>query len=143
MKVLFAMDDSKFAAHALVMVGSRPWPVDTEFRLLSVLELGGEHDGVHDKLEEDVKKALQKQAETLMTQHPSSPVDVKVAYGRAKDVILDEAAEWGANFIVVGSHGRKGIQKLLLGSVAESILGRAPCTVEVVKMKGELPQDQP
>jgi nucleotide-binding universal stress UspA family protein len=43
------------------------------------------------------------------------------------------AAEWPADTIVLGSHGRKGLERLLLGSVSYNLVRHAPCSVEVVR----------
>jgi nucleotide-binding universal stress UspA family protein len=137
MKVLFAVDDSQFADHAIESVGSRPWPAQTEFRVLSVLELNpAEFDPTNADLVEKLKAEVGVKAKVLTTLHPSCKVEIRILQGKAKEAILDEAAEWGSDLIVVGSHGRKGFQKFLLGSVAESILGHAPCAVEIVRIKG-------
>jgi nucleotide-binding universal stress UspA family protein len=48
--------------------------------------------------------------------------------------IIDHAAEWKADMIVVGSHGRKGLARLLIGSVAEFVARHAHCSVLVVRM---------
>jgi len=48
--------------------------------------------------------------------------------------IVDSARAWGADLIVIGSHGRTGFDRLLLGSVAETVVRRAPCSVEVVRL---------
>jgi nucleotide-binding universal stress UspA family protein len=53
-----------------------------------------------------------------------------------KEVILDEASQWGADLIVVGSHGRRGIDRFLMGSVAESVASHAGCSVEVARARG-------
>jgi nucleotide-binding universal stress UspA family protein len=55
--------------------------------------------------------------------------------GDARHAILDVAAEWGPDVIVLGSHGRKGVDRFLLGSVSEGIVRHAPCSVEVVRVK--------
>lgn len=47
--------------------------------------------------------------------------------------IVKAAREWPANLIVIGSHGRRGIKRAVLGSVAESVMHHAPCPVMVVK----------
>jgi len=47
--------------------------------------------------------------------------------------ILDEAERLGADHIVVGSHGRGAISRVLLGSVSEGVVHKAPCTVTVVR----------
>jgi len=57
----------------------------------------------------------------------------QVRRGDPKSVIIDEADEWGADLIVVGSHGHTGIKKWLLGSVAQSVVSHAPCSVYVVR----------
>jgi nucleotide-binding universal stress UspA family protein len=138
MKVIFAVDDSKYATYALESVGSRPWPTGTEFLLVSVLELGRhETQEIQDKVIDGIKQSLAAKVQIITTLHPGSKVDTRIIQGSAKDAILNEAQEWGANHIIVGSHGRKGFQKFLLGSVAEAIMVEAPCAVEIVKIKGE------
>jgi nucleotide-binding universal stress UspA family protein len=49
--------------------------------------------------------------------------------------IVKAAKEWPADLIVIGSHGRGGMQRALLGSVAEGVMRRAPCPVLVVRAK--------
>jgi len=51
------------------------------------------------------------------------------------DAIVQEALRQGADLIIMGSHGRTGFQKLLMGSVTERVIGQAPCPVLVVKRK--------
>lgn len=51
----------------------------------------------------------------------------------AADLILDQAREWGADLIVMGTHGRRGIRRVVLGSDAEQVLREAPIPVLLVK----------
>jgi len=53
--------------------------------------------------------------------------------GDARQVILDQAKDWGADLIVVGSHGYRGIDRFMLGSVSESVAMHAHCSVEVIR----------
>jgi nucleotide-binding universal stress UspA family protein len=55
-----------------------------------------------------------------------------VREGSAKEMILAAAAEWRPDVIVIGSHGRTGVDRLFLGSVAEHVMRHADCPVEVV-----------
>ena len=55
--------------------------------------------------------------------------------GRVADVILDEARKWRADLIVMGTHGRRGVTHLLLGSDAERVLRASP--VPVLLVRGE------
>jgi len=52
---------------------------------------------------------------------------------RLGDVVADEATGWGADLVVIGTHGRRGLQRLLLGSGAEQVLRLAPVPVLVVR----------
>ena len=52
-----------------------------------------------------------------------------------KEAILDEASRWNADLIVVGSHGRGGIDRFLLGSVSEAVALHATCSVEIIRQK--------
>jgi nucleotide-binding universal stress UspA family protein len=56
-----------------------------------------------------------------------------VEKGDAREIILANASEWPADLVVVGSHGRRNLKRLLLGSVAESVARHAPCSVEIVR----------
>ncbi|MCC7007245.1 MAG: universal stress protein [Acidobacteria bacterium] len=53
----------------------------------------------------------------------------------ARHAILEEAEKWTADLIVIGSHGRRGLDRLLLGSVAESVVRHARCSVEIVRVR--------
>ena len=59
----------------------------------------------------------------------------KLLTGPPADTIADFAEEKGADMIIVGTHGRKGLARVFLGSTAESLLREAPCQVLVVKPK--------
>jgi nucleotide-binding universal stress UspA family protein len=57
----------------------------------------------------------------------------RVVEAETRTGILDVASEWHANLIVLGSHGRKGLRKFMLGSVAESVARGAYCSVFIVR----------
>src|SRR5262249_21912950 len=59
--------------------------------------------------------------------------------GSAAEEILQYAAETRVDLIVMGTHGRTGLKRLLMGSVAEKVLRGAPCSVLVVKMPKPVP----
>ena len=60
-------------------------------------------------------------------------VETQVPEGRPEDVILEQAREKGADLIVVGTHGRSGIDRVLVGSITERVIGGAVCPVLAVK----------
>lgn len=67
----------------------------------------------------------------------SVPYTIKVvaheAYGDAADVIVEMAGDLLASAVIVGTHGRKGFQRMVMGSVAESVVRNAGCPVLVVR----------
>jgi universal stress protein A len=79
------------------------------------------------------RRELVKMRDRLEGPDLSQPVTVQLREGDAAAEILQEAVEAGADLIVMGSHGRTGLGHLLLGSVAEAVLRRAPCPVLTVK----------
>jgi len=60
---------------------------------------------------------------------------VHARIGKAAEEILGLAREIGADLILVGSHGRVGLERVVLGSVSERVVREAGCTVEVVRPK--------
>ncbi len=59
--------------------------------------------------------------------------DVKETNGEPKEAIIRQAEEWGADLIVMGSHGRSGIMRLMMGSVAEAVFRSASVPVLLIK----------
>jgi nucleotide-binding universal stress UspA family protein len=59
----------------------------------------------------------------------SKPVPI----GDSRVLLLDLAKEWNADLIVLGSHGRRGMDRMLMGSVSESVAIHAHCSVDVIR----------
>jgi nucleotide-binding universal stress UspA family protein len=74
------------------------------------------------------------QLEQVRPVNPRIPVRHLLLFGDPADEILRHAVEAHSDLIVLGTHGRTGLARLLLGSVAEKVLRGAPCSVLVVKM---------
>ena len=55
--------------------------------------------------------------------------------GRVAEIVADEATSWGADLVVLGTHGRRGVGRLILGSDAEQVLRLAPIPVLLVRDK--------
>ncbi|ACJ17484.1 universal stress protein [Coxiella burnetii] len=86
---------------------------------------------VEDMLLEEAKKRMNEIASQLNISSDHQVVKV----GPAKFLILEQAKNWGVDLIIVGSHGRHGIQ-LLLGSTSNAVLHGAKCDVLAVRIKG-------
>lgn len=90
-------------------------------------------DGYEESLWTEIKK--------LKSDDAAVPVDYRIIEGFAADEIVRSAEENKADVIVMGTHGRGGLRRALMGSVAEKVLRHAPCPVLTVNRsvaKGEL-----
>ncbi|PSQ85970.1 MAG: universal stress protein [Bacteroidetes bacterium QH_2_63_10] len=87
------------------------------------------------KLGERAEEALADEVESLR----AGGVDVSIAVksGHPADQILTYAEESEAAFIMIATHGRTGLERMLMGSVAEKVIRRAPCPVCTVKSFGQ------
>jgi universal stress protein A len=85
-----------------------------------------------DQLVVDSQTAIDRLAQTKCTAQVGQ---VLVRTGDARDVINETAKQLGADLIVMGTHGRRGISRALLGSVAETVVRSAPCAVLTVRLR--------
>ncbi len=89
------------------------------------------------QLVNEMKKGVQKQLEKLKLEAKSAGLDLNlmIKEGEPHEGIIEAAQEFGANVIIMGSHGRTGLKRLLMGSVTEKVLGFAFCPVLVCHKK--------
>lgn len=125
-KVLLATDGSETSATAARAVAERPWPEGSEFRVVSVAEPWAIKSRTLEPQE-----AISSAEQMLIA--AGLKASGEVLSGNAKEVILEEARRWDADLIVVGSHGRRGFKRFLLGSVSEAVAMNAHCSVVVVR----------
>ena len=145
MRILLAVDGSEYSAEAAKAVAARPWPAGTVVRVLSAAEsvvppaaelwydAGGSLERARQEVTTRAERLTAGVAETLRA--GGLTAEAAVRHGEPRAVIVDEAKEWDADLIVVGSHGYTGLTRWLLGSVAQSVVAHAPCSVEVVRRK--------
>ena len=144
MKVLLAIDGSPHSDAAATEVGRRPWPPQTEVRVITVdPPLDGDllrsraptaFDELVRQQRHEAEKHLAQQLTRLRNAAPTLQVTGFLREGFPKEVILDEADQWGADLIVVGSHGKGAIRRLFLGSVSLAVATNALCSVEIVRL---------
>jgi nucleotide-binding universal stress UspA family protein len=144
LKILLATDGSDCSKAAARSVAERPWPAGTAFRILTVIEPSAplllppyfSHEMMEEMRAKDMQRAQEAVAsaeDTLDKAGIRASSTIAVPAATPKELILSEAAEWGADWIVVGSHGRRGVNRLLLGSVSEAIALHAQCSVEIIR----------
>jgi nucleotide-binding universal stress UspA family protein len=141
MKILLAIDDSKFSEAAVKSLVEHFRSQGTEIRVLHVVEPVALSEppqmaaGYYPELA-DLMPPARELAERVGRSLSAAgfKVTTSVAAGDARSLILENAAEWDADLIVLGSHGRKGLQRFFLGSVSEAVAHHAPCSVYIVRI---------
>jgi nucleotide-binding universal stress UspA family protein len=143
MKILIGIDDSSCSQAALEFVKKTRWPAASRFFLVSAVPLGSyafaeagsyviyqEAQAEQRKAHEELTAKMKRDLET-----GGLAAESRVLLGDPREALIRMAEEVGADLIVVGSHGRSGLPKLLLGSVASHVVTHAPCSVLVVKKR--------
>jgi nucleotide-binding universal stress UspA family protein len=86
---------------------------------------------VVERSKENLVRLVEARARTLGLTPPA--IEPWVAFGAPAEHLLGEARRRKASLIAVGTHGRRGLQHLLLGSVAEDVMKQAPCSVLIAR----------
>jgi len=137
MKILLATDGSKFSQAATQALISQCRPQGTEIRVLNVVDLPLMIPTLYasEFREESLKDGEEfvRKAEQPLTK-AGYKVETAVEEGDPKSTIVEDAVRWHADLIVLGSHGRKGVDRFLMGSVSDAVARHAPCSVEVVRI---------
>jgi len=144
MKVLLTTDGSTFSESAVATLIGTIRPQGTEVLVLEVVEpfnytpppqmAPGYAPEQAERLQEEFRQATRTTAQTVdMLRDAGFTADARVLESDVRSGILDVAGEWAPDLIVLGSHGRRGLEKFLLGSVAESVARHAKCSVLIVR----------
>ncbi len=143
MKIILGVDDSVHSNAAVNWIKKMTWPRGTKIVVLSVArppvgayaEVYVPQPSFHEQVMEQEVRFHQDLSSRIERTLQSAGLDTeaRVAEGDPRTALLDVARSERADLVVVGSHGRSGISKLLLGSVAGHVVTHAPCSVVVVK----------
>jgi nucleotide-binding universal stress UspA family protein len=148
MKILLAVDGSTCSDRAVAEAARLPWPAGSEVKVLNVIGVpivpGVEPWALPPTYFEDLDKESMKGAQAVVDRAVSKlkeredillKVTSEIVQGSPKSAILEVSDGWGADLIVVGSHGYGAWYRLLLGSVSHAIALHAKCSVEIVRCR--------
>ena len=90
--------------------------------------------GVYDEWVQNLRETVEENLEPLVERARKAGVEAKalVLSGTPDEAITKAAEKEGADLVIVGTHGRKGVSKFFLGSVASRVITMAPCPVLTV-----------
>lgn len=154
MKILLAIDESSFSQAAIQALVDEIKPATAEIRVLTVVDLinyfaTDEAAKTYLPNVEEIRRERLKKAGELLDRISSRlrsegfQVSSGIAEGDARTRILEIAEQWGADLIVLGSHGRRGLDRALIGSVAEGVARHARCSVQIVRSRvNQVPRSQ-
>lgn len=83
---------------------------------------------------ENIQAEMVERLRALVAEHPEIQTETRLVEGDAATEILRAAKESKCDLIAIGTHGRTGLHRLLMGSVAEQVVRKAPCPVLTIKV---------
>jgi nucleotide-binding universal stress UspA family protein len=136
-RILLATDGAAASIAASQAIAEMSWPDDTEVRVVSVVnpmiysfeELGVTGDASIDYAHRAIGNAVQ-----ALSGVPVK-ISAEIIAGSAARQIVARAKHWGADLIVLGTNERRGLSRLLFGSISAAVAKRAHCSVRVIRGK--------
>jgi nucleotide-binding universal stress UspA family protein len=134
-KILVATDGSKFSGIAINKAIDFAKAYGGSLVVVSVVDVPAEFYAEAPQAVDDMVRKAKEYTSAVRKQAEAAGVKAETYVGEAEafEAIVKLAKDEGVNMIVVGSHGRTGLRRLLMGSVTEKVIGHAPCPVLVVK----------
>ncbi len=134
-KLLLATDLSDYSEGAVREAINLARKCSTELYAISVVEINPEYETFGTDVIEKEEKEIAAYFESLRTRASKEGVTCHTIMresGEPHRLIVEEAEKKNIDMIIIGRHGRKGLAKVLIGSVASKVIGHAPCNVLVV-----------
>jgi nucleotide-binding universal stress UspA family protein len=145
MKIIVAVEDSQYSHCLIEELTRRSWPKDTAFKILTVIEpishltlsLSHAPDVYRTaQAQEHLRHAAEKNCasfrQKLLEHIDDSIVHFEVREGHVKDEIIESAAQWGADKIILGANTGLATEQKSTGGTCKTVVHHAPCAVEIV-----------
>lgn len=137
-KILCATDFSDASKNALRYANEFARSMDATVVILHIVEprpITTDMSVAYIPIETDLEKAAEDDLAQLVVDEKYKGITATriVLIGEASEMILQQAKTQDVDLIILGSHGRSGLSRLLMGSVAEAVVRKAPCPVLIVK----------
>lgn len=147
MHIILGVDESAFSKAAVEFVRSMTWPERTTVTVLrslppivaAVPEVYAFMAEQMEQLRKDQLTANERDVRAIAATLGAAGLEAtgRAPSGDPREALLEAARDENADLLVVGSHGRTGLTKLFMGSVATHVVTHAPCSVVVVRRRTE------
>ncbi len=145
MKVLIAVDERAFGQAISDFVQHYDWPKGTKFQIIHIVEplkpmekmslSKRKLETLHEERLRSGRELVQAIGSRILEKTREAQIHEIIFEDRvAKETILNVVSDWHPDLVVVGSHSRRGLDKLMLGSVSEAVMSEAPCSVAIIRL---------
>ncbi len=134
-KIVLATDGSKYSEPAIKRAVEFAKSYDSELKIVSVVDVTEEFFARAPQAVEGLVNKAKDLVDDIRKKAASEGIKAEgiVREGEAYKSIVNVSKEENADAVILGSHGRTGLRRLLMGSVTEKVIGYSPCPVLVVK----------
>ncbi len=139
-KLLVATDGSEFSKAAINEAIDIAKACSSKLFVLSVIEMNPEYEAIAPKLMEKAEKEIKRHLDSVKSKAEKEGVECEIIVHQGEEpyqYIIDEAVKRKVKTIVMGSHGRTGLKRLMMGSVTARVIGHAPCRVLVIPIRAK------
>ncbi len=145
MKILIAVDFGLYGKAQIEFLRNIQGAKDVQMKLIHVVdplrwELQSAYlntmelaNAIVNERRESAEKLLNEIASKLQKDYGEDSIEAEVREGNVAEEVLQAAEEYGANLIVVGSHGKTGMQRFMIGSVSQTVSTHAKCSVLIAR----------
>lgn len=146
MKVLIAIEDALMVPDIEHTLTSMPWKTGTKLKVMHAIEAAEAVAGwPSEQYRTEAVNLVSSVVARLRKALPQVEIEEVLVEAEPREAILEVAAKWPADLIVIGSHVRRGLERFVLGSVSQAITSHAPCPVLVIRQQArrEAEPEQP
>ena len=134
-KLLLATDGSESARAAIQEAINIAKVCSNRLFVISVVEVNPEYEALAPQVVEKAENEVREHLDSIKEQAEKEGITCETIAHQGEEpfkFIVDEAKKNKADMIIMGSHGRTGLKRLMMGSVTARVIGHAPCKVLVV-----------
>jgi nucleotide-binding universal stress UspA family protein len=140
-KLMVATDGSEYSGSAIREAINLAKICSSKLYAVSVVKTNPEFEDLVPMVIEKIEREAREHLESVKDKASREGIDCEIIVNRDEEPyqnIIDEATRNHVNMIIVGTHGRTGLKRLMMGSVTAKVIGHAPCNVLVVPLDAKV-----